>query len=225
MPPDFLATIGIELIYSIVVIASSLIIYFSTREIYNLTSHKGIKYFRTAFLFFALSFFFRFIIKLVIVAFNLPRILNIHPFFFDVGILFLFMYASTMAMFYLLYSVMWKKLENNYGGIYILHLLALIIAFISISTPDAILLLTIEAIVLLLISIESYMSYRKSAKKKSHSKLYTIYLLLFVFWVLNIIDILVPNFFVLVQLIIFAASATLFLVIMYMVLRKLGSVK
>ena len=57
MPPLPQITLGIgaEIIYSFVIIVCSLMIYFGTREIYNLSSYKGIKYFRQAFLLFAIT--------------------------------------------------------------------------------------------------------------------------------------------------------------------------
>ena len=47
--------IGTEIVYSFVIIVCSLMIYFGTKELYKLTSHKGIKYFRQSFLFFAFA--------------------------------------------------------------------------------------------------------------------------------------------------------------------------
>jgi len=60
--PNFL----IELVYSVILTISCLIIYFKTSEIYKLTSHKGIKYFRMTFLFFAASYFLRFFTKMFV---------------------------------------------------------------------------------------------------------------------------------------------------------------
>ena len=55
---------GTEIMYSFIIIMCSLIIYFSTREMYELSSYKGLKYFRLAFLFFAVAYFFRSFIQL-----------------------------------------------------------------------------------------------------------------------------------------------------------------
>ena len=45
----------IEPIYSVIIILFSLFIYLRTKEIYELTYYKGIKYFRNAFLFFGIA--------------------------------------------------------------------------------------------------------------------------------------------------------------------------
>ena len=220
MSPMYLGFI-IEIFYSLIIIISSLLIYFSTIEIYKLSSHKGLKYFRNAFLFFALAYFFRFVIQFIIIIFNLQRIFHFHPYAIGLITLFVFMYASTMAMFYLLYSVMWKKLPKAYENIYALHLIALVISLISISTQHVLILLGLQAFVLLFISIESYESYEKSKNRKI-SSLYVIYMMLFIFWILNIVDILVPDFFRPIQLLIYTISSGLFLLVLYKVL-KIGS--
>jgi hypothetical protein len=219
MPPIH-PGILIELIYSLIIIASSLIIYFSTKEIYELSNHKGIKYFRIAFLFFALAYIFRFSIKFIIATFNLPRILHIHPPVFGLFALFVFMYASTMAMFYLLNSVIWKR-SNKYLTLPTFHITAMVVALISIFTQNVIILLFVQAAVFLFIAVESYLNYKKS-DKKSISRLYTVYGLLFVFWILNILDVLVPNFLRFLQLTIYAASVVVMILILYKVLKKTG---
>ena len=72
MPPQ----IGAELIYSFVIIVCSLMVYYATKEMYELSSYKGIKYFRQAFLFFAIAYFFRYFIQFFLVFFNIKDILT-----------------------------------------------------------------------------------------------------------------------------------------------------
>ena len=94
-----------ELIYSFVIIIASLMVYFSTKELYDLSKHKGIKYFRLAFLYFAIAYFFRYFIKFFVYAFGIGRTPEFSPQFIGFLSLFVFLYASSMAIFYLLYSV------------------------------------------------------------------------------------------------------------------------
>jgi hypothetical protein len=218
MPPMYPA-FAIEGLYSCIIIIIALMIYLSTKEIYKLSLHKGLQYFRNAFLFFALAFFFRFMIIALISMFNLQRIFHIQPYFIGLFTLFVFIYASTMAMFYLLYSVMWKKLPKSYENVYALHLAALVISLVSTSTQHLLILLALQAAVFLFIAIESYDSYRKSRNKRGVFNLYVIYMMLFVFWILNILDILLPDFLRSVQLLIYTASVGLFLLILYKVVK------
>src|SRR3989338_8535448 len=91
------ASLGAELIYSFVIIAISLMIYFGTKELYNLTNHKGIKYFRLAFLCFAVAFFFRSFIKFLLVSLNLDRILELNVPALATFSLIVFMYDSFIS--------------------------------------------------------------------------------------------------------------------------------
>jgi len=216
--------LGLEIIYSFVIIICSLMIYFGTKELYQLSSHKGINYFRRAFLFFAIAYFFRNFIKFILFYFNIARIIEISP--KTAGILlghttlFIFVYFSSMAIFYLLYSVMWKR-WNNSNKVYLFHILAVIISFISILFPSPFIHLTINLGLLVLVIIIVYIS-RKN-QKKNKSKLYFIYLLLMIFWILNVLDILVPEFLRTYQIIIYLASIGIFLLILYKVLKKVGN--
>lgn len=214
--------LGMELIYSFVIIACSLMIYFSTKEMYELSSHKGIKYFRQAFLFFGIAFFFRFFTRFLFIFFNIPRVFELSPRFIGTFTLFIFMYASLMAIFYLLYSLTWKKWNLKSDGIYAFYFMGLIVSIISILTRSIGTLLFLQFILFLFVVIFGYFSHRDYKKKKKPS-LYLIYLLLFVFWIFNILDILLPNFLKLFQIFIYLFSLGIFLFITYKVLRTVGS--
>jgi hypothetical protein len=195
-------------------------IYFATRELYDLTKHKGIKYFRLSFLFFAIAYFFRSFIKIIILYFGKQEIRTILPLFGNIT-LFLFIYFSVMAIFFLIYSVMYKKWGKFYI-IYLFHLIAIIISItMTLSGFPLPLFLILNLLLLIFIMFTVYIAYHQSKKKKSIN-LYIIYLLLSIFWIFNILDILVPNFLQTFQLIIYFASLTIFLTILYKVLRKTG---
>ena len=219
--PLFSSGFGTELIYSFIIIVCSLMIYFGTKDLYKLSAHKGIKYFRKAFLFFAIAYFFRFFIKSVMIFFNLRGILEFSPRIFGGFTLFIFMYASVMAIFYLLYSVMWKKWNHDSKKIYFFHFLAIAISIISVVSRSIKILLSLHVFLFVLILLIVYIAY-KNSKKREHS-LYLIYILFFSFWTLNMISTSVPNFLPLFQLIIYLISTGLFLLILYKVLKKTGS--
>lgn len=222
MPPQ----IGVELIYSFVIIACSLMVYYGTKELYELSSYKGIKYFRQAFLFFAIAYFFRYSIIFILSLFNIRTMHEFLP--MSLGptgplTLFIFMYFSSMAVFYLLYSVMWKRWNGDSKMIYIFHAVAVVISLVSIISRRNDILLGINLILLMLISFVYYIAHKDSKIKKKGYNLYAIYMLLFVFWVLNMIDLLVPSFLQQFQLLIYLASSGIFLTILYRVLKKAGN--
>jgi hypothetical protein len=220
MPPQLarvLTTgIGIELIYSFVIIVASLMVYYGTRELYELSSHKGIKYFRQAFLFFAIAYSIRFFIKFILVYANKRQIIHLIPNPVGAIILFIFIYASAMAIFSLVYSLKWKKWRSF--GMTVLHILAGVIALIAVFVQEGPIVYLLLNFVLFGFIIYSVSVAYKNRKKKN--TWYLIYLLLSVFWLLNIVDILIPDFIQPFQFFIYLASLGAFLIVFYKVLRK-----
>ena len=169
-----------ELIYTTIIVIFCYLIYHKTKEIYNLTKYKGIHYFRNTFLFFALAYASRFILHLLFIggsAFDifLPRGIFMPIVMVPVG------YLSTMAIFYLMYSVIWKKIKNNHFLIFsnIIAILVSIIAFISRS-PQITTFVQFILIVFTLIMI-----FTNPKKHKKLSQIKVLYILLFLFWLFN----------------------------------------
>lgn len=215
-----------EILYSFVIIVCSLMIYYGTKELYELSSHKGIKFFRQAFLFFAFAYFFRSFIKFILFYFNIQGIFLIpsnilNPFIGGLT-LSLFVYFSTMAIFYLLFSVVCKKSLCE-KKIYYFHVIAIVLSLIVFFFRDPYVYVGLNALLLLFVITSVRASLEKSEKETKNINLYAIYLLLLFFWVLNIIDILIPNFFRGFQMLIYLVSSYLFLLILYKVLRAVGS--
>ncbi|MFA5061384.1 MAG: hypothetical protein WC494_03670 [Candidatus Pacearchaeota archaeon] len=217
---------GAELMYSFIIIICSLMIYFGTKEIYELSQYKGIKYFRMAFLFFALAYFFRSFIKFIIIYFNVNGLFEVSPMILNPVVsqltLVVFMYFSSMAIFYFLYSVMWKQWESG-KLIYLFHVIAWIIAIYSVLSRSSFSYIGLNFVLFLFILVVVFLSYKKSRKKSKGYNLYAVYVLLLFFWILNIIDILLPKFLELFQLFIYLISLGIFLLMVYKVLKKAGS--
>jgi membrane-associated HD superfamily phosphohydrolase len=218
--------LGAELFYSFVIILCSLMIYFGTRELYELSSYKGIKYFRQAFLFFAIAYFFRSFIKFIVLYFNVEGVIDFSPLVFGAtGLLtqLFFMYFSSMAIFYLLYSVMWRKWNHSSFKIYLFHGLAFAMGLISILSRNPAVYFGLNLFLLFVVVSVVYISHQTLKDKKKGSSLYLVYVLLSAFWILNIIDALIPKFFQGFQLFIYMASTGIFLFILYRVIKKTGS--
>jgi hypothetical protein len=229
---------GTEIIYSFVIIMTSLMIYFSTKEIYELSNYKGVDYFRKSFLFFAIAYFFRIFIKFLLVYFNARAIVDLNPSIFPMlGVLstFLFIYFSTIAVFYLLYSLMFKKWDEQYNNkpnkkenkkvkvnrIYLFHFISFIIALFSISFRGALFYVLLNFIVFLTIIFFFIKTSRDNNLK--NKSLHTLYVLLFIFWTFNVVEIFIPEFLQKTILIIYLSSLAIFLTILYKVLRRCGA--
>lgn len=221
MPPPFPKPpfhnpvyLSIELLYAALIIAICLFIYFKTKELDELTKHKGIRQFRLTFLFFALAYFFRLVPQLF-------RLTDQHiPQFrigFHVGYV-LFAYASSMALFSLVRSSAWKYLTHPVlRRAWPYHLLAVLTALtIFLRWPMGI-FLYLQLALLIVVLTTAYLHHHKR-KKTSFS--YSAYVLLAFFWILNIMTVTMPQFLFELKLMLYLISMTLFIIILYKVLWR-----
>lgn len=168
--------IQMELIYTLLIIFFCILIYFKTKEIYDLSKHKGIFYFRTTFLFLATSYFIRFI--MIILKLNLSRPMNTSSYFFLFGIL--ITYTSTLAIISLFLSNCWKKFKSKYIYYYA-NLVALLISIISYVLHEPQIMVLIQ-LILFITTISLAIKTHNNKKNKHFSNLIIIYILLFLFW-------------------------------------------
>lgn len=219
--------IGAEIIYSFAIIFCSLMIFFGTKEIYDLSSYKGLKYFRLAFLFLAISYFFRLPIldRVPLLAGFSVVMVNVsvtREILFLAGIylpILIFVYCSMMSIFYLIEAVLWKNLKGSTHINYFLHAIAIIIALATVAFNNPLFYLGLNLILFIFAGVSIYSASRKTKSKNNFSKLY---ILLLVFLVLNIFNILVPSFLEAIKLFLYLISLSVFFVIVYKVLKKSG---
>jgi hypothetical protein len=221
MAKGMMNMMNLEVAYSFTIILISLMIYYGTKELYQLTKHKGIKYFRLAFLYFAIAYFFRSIARYLIITIELPLQLNTQ--LTNTIILAAFLYTTIMAALYLLYSVLQKRMKKHRTNITILHTTAISTTIITLLLQQSLFYLGINIILLLTLLGITYHSYNNDKKEKKKKNTYTLYALLFTFWALNILDIIIPNFLRETQLLIYLASISVFMTILYKVLKKSGT--
>ena len=181
--PQFFSSLrfGTELIYTFLVLILCLVIYYKTKESYQLTKHSGIKYFREAFLFLGLSYLLRLLFSILIlsdIAFDvfIPRKLFLPILIIPLG------YLSTMAIFYLMLSPLRKRL-NSKNAILFFHCVAVLLSIISFITGSIFSLLYLQ-IFLLLIAVIMVFMMRKKNNKNYTSKI--LYPLLVLFWLINL---------------------------------------
>jgi hypothetical protein len=227
MPPPMLVeglhlgrTLGpaIEFIYLAIIVFLCLLVYFKTKEIYDLTSHRGIRYFRNAFLLFGIAYLFRFIgvlSHIYKISFGLPT--GTH---FILGFV-VSAYASSIAILYLAHSVMWKRVRlSKFNDKYLHHFIALGILIISIIVNSPLIILGIQILLFIFILIMGFINYKKS-KKKQTLNLYAIYFALFLFWILNFLT-STFRFFFRIELVLYVISISLFIVIAKKVIKVIN---
>jgi len=177
---------GTELIYTLIIVFFCFLVYFKTREIYNLTKHKGIFYFRNTFLFFGLAYASRLFLHLLMIgriAFDyvVPR-MALMPFSHLIVA-----YFSTMALLYLAYSLIWKKIKVEHFLIFA-NIIAIFIAVVAFFLRNP---MIVSLIQLLLLLITLLIIIKKNSKKIS--KIKALYFLIALFWLLNLFLRLVLN--------------------------------
>ena len=199
----------VELVTVLIIVGVSFYIFFKTKEIYDLTKHQGINYFRKAFLFFGIS---------SIVGLLMPIL---RPFRFILphvrGGFFLAMILMLIAILYAFFSIFWKEFDRERYIYYIAFSVMIVIFFIDIRS----IVLIFESLLFLTIGVISYFKYREKTrkKKKSFSSIYLIYIALFCFWLLNAIRIQLAIYFDITGTAISFLSAGIFLYILY-IFRK-----
>lgn len=165
---------GLEFAYALLVAILFLFIFYKTKHLFNLTRHEGIKYFRFAFLFFAIAFFSRFlfyVIRLIVIntTLHVPgRTLAFLSLIFVT-------YFSTLAIGYLLYSTHYKKINQTLFLI-LINALALVSISLFYFNQSIIYFLAIQISLMLALLFVN-------AKKKIRF----VYSLLSLFWIMNII--------------------------------------
>src|SRR3989338_1734412 len=170
----------VETAFTILAVIFCFLIYIKTKESYELTKYEGIKYFRDAFLFFGLSYLLRFIFSLIFLSriafdFILPRKIFIPLFILPLG------YFSTISILYLVFSLIWKKVNNKIlliGG----HSIAILLTLISVITRSHLMLIYLQSFLLTVTIVWSFLIH---SKKLSQTKI--LYILVFVLWLINLI--------------------------------------
>ena len=207
-----------ELVYSFLVIAICVIIYFETKQIYRLSSHKGLKYFRYTFLFFAISYLLKFISRLFLIENNVGN----NGLLLLVLLLFT-MYTYLMAGIYLVLSISWKKRKLGLlNKTFLWNLAAIIIVVLTIFLRFPLGYFLFQAIILIYGIFLLYPRYKKLKGKKDIPLIYVVYPFLLVFWIINILDLFISNFQITLQILIYLFSITLFLSILYKVIKKIN---
>jgi len=174
MPPhQFLASILTESVYTLVISVLCFAIFMKTKEISDISRYRGIQFFRYSFLFFGIAYLSR--LLLIAFAFQVSRRV-IMPLSMLITA-----YFSTMALMALAYSTIWKKIpEHSFwvsSQIIAIVLLAVILVF---QNMQLMLLIQLGLFLIAIVIVEA-------SKRKKFSKMRMVYLLLFLFWLVNLL--------------------------------------
>jgi len=210
--------LGIELIYFIAIVAMSLYIYFKSREIFNLTKHKGVDYFSNIFLFFSLAYLLR---LFAIFSMMSHEIIGIDILRLTFGLDFLLMgYFSTVAIIYLILSSMHGAIKKKFEPPEsLIHVSAIVFSLFVLMTQSSAVMLMAQVLIILISAVLMLIM------SKEKSKTFTInkfsFFLLFGFWALSTIVLMVELPFI-AKLLLYAISAAVFTSFFLRVRRRLA---
>jgi len=174
----------LELSYALLLTFICAVIFFRTDKFFRLSLHKGLRYFRNAFLFYGAAFITRYLFGVLSdLNFDYAYIVKI-----------IFEYFFVMAAFFLLYSLMWKKFETQrekHSSLFnpkiaIFHVLALVIAMMDYLWGTYYFLFGAEILIFIIASALAYSNYRKDRGQHKFLKFYFFAMILsLAAWVLN----------------------------------------
>jgi len=174
----------LEVCYALIISSICMVIVTKTDKFFKLSMHQGIRYFRNAFFFYGVAFIGRYV-------FGLFSDMNWKS---TLVIQFLFEYFLITAGFFLLYSLIYKKIESSKeqhltslvnSKVIIFHIMSIILATSDILFKSYFFMFLSQIIIFLCASIIAYNNFNKN-KKKEFPKFYFLATIIgLVAWLLN----------------------------------------
>jgi len=206
----------IKILYALIIVLICFVIVFRADRLFKLSMHKGIRYFRNAFLFYGLGFATRYFLGHFFLA-HYPLI-N-----------FVFEYFLIMAGFFLLYSLLWKRIESSEekyksslfnSKISLFYLMTFVITLLDYTWNVYFFMFFSQIILFSFASVISYSNYRKNGRKHKFPQFYFIAMVLsLTAWVLNAISALWLNWHYGVLINVYLLNMLVFLLFLYGVIR------
>lgn len=205
----------IKIFYALIISIICLVIVLKTDRLFRLSLHTGIRYLRNAFLFFGLGFMTRYSSG------YLPK--------YSIITTFLFEYFFIMAGFFLLYSLLWKKIEgpkSHYHSslfnakILLFYIMTFVIASLDYLWQTHYLMFYSQIILFTFTAVISGINYRKNGSRHRFLKFYFIAMVLsLVAWLLNALAALSLNWHPGILIIIYFLNIIIFLLFLYGVIK------
>ena len=178
----------IKLFYGLIIGLICAVIVLRTDKLYSISLHQGIRYFRNAFFFYGIAFIIRFL-------FGAMMFYNILPSNYNSLTKIMFEFFIIMAGFFLIYSLLWKRIEGVEGDYKSSLLNTKIMAFYAMAFVLVLLdhvwqayyfMFFSQIMVFIFASAISYVNYMRNGKKHKFLKFYFISMILSLSaWVLN----------------------------------------
>jgi hypothetical protein len=209
-----------KVVYALIISLICTFIVLKTHKFFHLSLHQGIRYLRNAFFFYGLAFFTRYIL-------GAPYFAN------SMGILYgnvmdsLFQFFLATGGFFLLYSLIWKKVDTKkhftslwHTNLLFFYTLAIIITVIDKVWLTYSALFFSQIVVFLIASIISLFNYFENKK----AKFLKFYLVAMIFslaaWILNALVAIFLNWNQLILISTYLLNIIVFLIFLYGVFKS-----
>jgi len=176
----------LKIFYALIIAIICTFIVIKTNRLFKISSHQGIRYLRNAFFFYGIAFVVRYFFGILSFHGDLSGIYN---FLIQV----VFESFIIMAGFFLLYSLLQKKIESkvNFSSLFnkriiFFYGMAFIIAILDFVWGTSYLMFISQIILFAYASIIGFINYKKNGKKHKFLKFYFMAMFLsFTAWTLN----------------------------------------
>ncbi|MBI2045199.1 hypothetical protein HYT23_04010 [Candidatus Pacearchaeota archaeon] len=211
---------SIKLIYALIIIFICALIVTRSDRLFRLSEHNGIRYFRNAFLFYGLGFAFRYFLDYPLIKLGLySQLWFLTEIFFE--------FFLVMGGFFLLYSLIWTRLESIdekssllSGKIAIFYAMSIVIILMDFLWPGFNFMFLVQTTLFFVLSALSYSNYRKNGSRRKFPKFYFIAMLLGLFaWILNTLASFFFSWNQAVMINVYAFNLIFFLLFLYGVIR------
>lgn len=177
----------VETLYLFLLLIPSFIIFFKSREIYNFSRYKGLKYYSLAFLYISIGFLIRYVVMLTkLFEGKVGTITHLNIF------VLIMEFFIVLPGFFLLYSLIWQNFEKKHFSSkitfpqYLIYFLAFLTAFADFIMQNLFMMYITQIILFLFATIIALNKYVK--KKNNYLQLFFISMFLFfVAWTINFI--------------------------------------
>lgn len=211
----------LKIFYAITVAIICMFIVSKTNKLFKISEHQGIRYLRNAFLFYGIAFIIRYFLGVL----SFPGDINN---FYPLLIRIFFEFFIIMAGFFLLYSLLWKKIEfsaENFNSLFnrriaVFYGMAFVIAIFDLIWQTGYFMFFSQIALFLYASVVTFINFKRNPKKHKFLKFYfTAMFLSFCAWTLNAVSALFFEWNSGIMINIYAINITFFLLFLYGVVK------
>lgn len=207
----------IHTVYLLIVLVCCIFIYAKTKRLYKISTYLGLNYFSNAFLYYGLGFLFVYLRDWI-------------PYFIDAAqplkpyMTIVIEYCLLMAGFFIVYSLLWKKLEDISSSlpadkILMLHGIAIIIAVVDFLKTTGYIMYIIQLVLSLYAIFITYNNYI-SSKKKGFMPFYFLAMILnFIGWASYFVAFFLFPFYPAIEIIIYAITSLIFIIFLLGIIK------